>query len=650
MKKQLNPAIKAHLMRGAFYLLLLIAVCAIPFALAQRNAPKRNMAVPKTGPRSQGEMANDAVPFSAAARVSNVPLRNSGVLGFHPVRVPLPPKAPQAILYDQYNNAGLNATFSGTFTDFTGFDADLADDFVVPAGQTWNVESIDADGVYFNGSGPANSFNVFIYTDSAGFPGTQVYSTTNQPWVQSGTTFTVNLSPAAVLSPGTYWIEIQANMTFAVGGQWGWTDRTVQSNNGAAWQNPGGGFGICITWGRRGDPAGCDIDPGVPDQVYRLVGTMGGLPCTPGWSAGGNFPSVGVRSVGVYFPANGKLYAMGGRSADAAGSDFTHPFEYDPTTNTWTIKSATYADNQVNNMACGVLNLDGTDYIYCVGGSAAGQTTATARVFYYDPVADSLTYLSGGDNWPGDTAGTILPGGFAVHANKLYILGGFNINVASTNEIWQFDPTAAIGAKWTQMTNTPEGVMYAPTCTINGIIYLAGASDFQGGTVVDTTNSFSFNPATNTIGSIAPIPRATGETRALAFKNPPQMWVMGGGRVAPNPSNEVDVYDPVTNSWSLGPAFTTARRNFPTDTNGTDHIWLSGGYAPATPTDSTEVFCQQGASPTPTPTASPTGCQFHVLIVYADTGVPTQLQSEVLAEPNVVSCDLFDATTGTPTL
>src|SRR5215831_7996234 len=280
MKKQLNPAIKAHLMRGAFYLLLLIAVCAIPFALAQRNAPKRSMAVPNTGPRSQGEMANDAVPFSAAARVSNVPLRNSGVLGFHPVRVPLPPKAPQAILYDQYNNAGLNATFSGTFTDFTGFDADLADDFVVPAGQTWNVESIDADGVYFNGSGPANSFNVFIYTDSAGFPGTQVYSTLNQPVSVVGTTFTVSLSPAAVLSPGTYWIEIQANMTFAVGGQWGWTDRTVQSNNGAAWQNPGGGFGICITWGRRGDPAGCNIDPGVPDQVYRINGTIGG-PETP---------------------------------------------------------------------------------------------------------------------------------------------------------------------------------------------------------------------------------------------------------------------------------------------------------------------------------------------------------------------------------
>src|SRR5215813_8757334 len=222
MKKQINPTTKAHLIRGAFYLLLLIAVCAIPFALAQRNTTKRNMAQPKTGPpvmpRSQGEMPSDAIPSSAAARVSNVPLRNSRIAGFHPLRVPPPPKAPQQVLYDQYDNAGTMVTLSTAFTDFPNSSADLADDFVVPAGETWNVESIDADGAYFDCPNMvcpgATDWNVFIYADSGGFPGTQVYSTLNQPVSVVGTTFTVNLSPAAVLSPGTYWIEIQANMTY----------------------------------------------------------------------------------------------------------------------------------------------------------------------------------------------------------------------------------------------------------------------------------------------------------------------------------------------------------------------------------------------------------------------------------------------------
>ena len=40
--------------------------------------------------------------------------------------------------------------------------------------------------------------------------------------------------------------------------------------------------------------------------------------------------------------------------------EFTHPFEYDPVTNTWTTKSATYPDTITNNMACGVLTDAGT--------------------------------------------------------------------------------------------------------------------------------------------------------------------------------------------------------------------------------------------------------------------------------------------------
>src|SRR5262245_47694869 len=46
MKKQINPTIKAYLLRTAFYLLLLLAVCAIPFALAQRSTTKRSLAKP----------------------------------------------------------------------------------------------------------------------------------------------------------------------------------------------------------------------------------------------------------------------------------------------------------------------------------------------------------------------------------------------------------------------------------------------------------------------------------------------------------------------------------------------------------------------------------------------------------------------------
>jgi plastocyanin len=338
-----------------------------------------------------------------------------------------------------------------------------------------------------------------------------------------------------------------------------------------------------------------------------VVNVSGG--CTPsGWSAGPDLPTPLVRAVGVYFQADGNFYTIGGRTADTAGSDFQHVLKFDTTSNSWTQMASTLPDNQMNNMACGVLAVSGTPLIYCVGGSAATQTTATARVFTYDPVTDTPALL-GSDDWPGDAAGTILPGGFAVANNKLYIVGGFNINVASTNEIWEFNPTAAVGAKWTQKTNTPEGVMYASTCSFGGFIFVGGASDFQGGLVVDTTNSFQFNPDLNTISNLAAIPRATGETRALTYNNN-LMLVMGGGRVAPNPSNEVNVWDESSGNWTTGspvPAFTNARRNFPTDTDGTTRIWLAGGYdSTGVPTASMEIFCQGGGTPTPTPTATAT--------------------------------------------
>src|SRR4029077_8269628 len=131
---------------------------------------------------------------------------------------------------------------------------------------------------------------------------------------------------------------------------------------------------------------------------------------------------------------------------------------------------------------------------------------------------------------------------------------------------------------------------YIPTTTIGNFIYTGGGSMFDPTVIlVDSTVSFRYDPVADSIVPIATIPRATAETRALTLNG--QMWVMGGGRTAPNPSNEVDIYDPVSGTWSIGTPFTTARRNFPTDTNGSSRVWLAGGYAPTAPTASMEKFC-----------------------------------------------------------
>ena len=66
MKKQINPTIKAHLIRGAFYLILLVAVCAIPFALASRNTAAGK--VSRMMPRSHFPSLAPASAFRAPAQ------------------------------------------------------------------------------------------------------------------------------------------------------------------------------------------------------------------------------------------------------------------------------------------------------------------------------------------------------------------------------------------------------------------------------------------------------------------------------------------------------------------------------------------------------------------------------------------------------
>lgn len=306
-------------------------------------------------------------------------------------------------------------------------------------------------------------------------------------------------------------------------------------------------------------------------------------PYTQGsWTTRAPVPLTGfVRSWGVFFPGNGRFYAMGGRTSDTAGSDLLNPREYDPVGDTWTTKAASFADNQVNNMVGGVLNFGGTDFIVVVGGSAAGATTGTSQVRQYDPVGDVMTTLAS-DPWPGNTApGDKLPGGAAVLGNKLYVFGGFQINVSMLNTIWEFDPAALPGSRWTQKTATlPTPLGYIPAAASGSLIYLLGGSTFAAAVLSDTNSSLSYDPVADVITPLAAIPRATAETRAVRQPFDGSIWVLGGGRIAPNPSNEVDVYLPSSNTWTLAPAFPTARRNFPADIDpALGRIWTTGGYA-----------------------------------------------------------------------
>ena len=184
------------------------------------------------------------------------------------------PSSNADILYDQRDNATESAIVSMNFwePDLLLFDSSGSDDFVVPQGEAWTVETVDVSGLYWacQVCGPAHSENVRFYRDAGGRPGRVVASFRALHGTDVDGSIGIALGPAApVLTSGTYWVAVQVNMSYVEGGEWGWLTRTVQSNAPAMWQNRRDGFGTgCTRWH---DMQECLGDYG-PDLAFAIEG------------------------------------------------------------------------------------------------------------------------------------------------------------------------------------------------------------------------------------------------------------------------------------------------------------------------------------------------------------------------------------------
>lgn len=163
----------------------------------------------------------------------------------------------------------------------TAFDDQVADDFVLTPGfGAIYVAGVRVMGEYSNGGGPASSFNVYFYENAAGnVPGSLIVGFENLAYAGPPPDFVICLPYGFGMAPGTYWVSVQARQDFNPNGQWFWHNRTVQSNAGAVWQNPGNGYGTgCTTWSRKNL---CMPDQVWPDQVFEILGFREGPTPSP---------------------------------------------------------------------------------------------------------------------------------------------------------------------------------------------------------------------------------------------------------------------------------------------------------------------------------------------------------------------------------
>ena len=187
-----------------------------------------------------------------------------------------------SVVWDQYDSPATQPPIDIGSQQFepgmTTFDNQAADDFVVSA--ALYITGVRVMGEYSAGGGPAESFNLYFYQNGAGnLPGTLIATFMNLSYVETPPDFLICLPYPFGVFPGTYWVSVQARQDSDPNGQWFWNNRTVRSNAGATWQNPGDGYGTgCLTWNRK---SSCMADQVWPDQVFQILGFHEGPLPTP---------------------------------------------------------------------------------------------------------------------------------------------------------------------------------------------------------------------------------------------------------------------------------------------------------------------------------------------------------------------------------
>jgi hypothetical protein len=154
------------------------------------------------------------------------------------------------LLYDQSDGDNVNAIRAENFeSDLDSYDTEAADDFKVPAGETWKISEVYVAGNYFEGSRSADSFAVTFYENRMGKVGKPVKACMNAGY-RYETQFdfgTEYITCKVALTKGAYFVAIQANTVFSEGGEWGWLTNNTVRRNPSVWRNPGDGYGTGCT-------------------------------------------------------------------------------------------------------------------------------------------------------------------------------------------------------------------------------------------------------------------------------------------------------------------------------------------------------------------------------------------------------------------
>lgn len=209
---------------------------------------KRSRVLPAVGAACAALLAVGTFATSADATHGNHSSLPRAHSGHHAAIHAVSPAKKHGNCYSNLHNDTGIGIVSQNFTD-AGYD--IYDSYgAVPfaVAKPCFVDLVYAPGAYFNGSGPADSETVTFYADNGGQPGAVIDSQTVVGADNFGT-FTIPIVPTRIPA-GPAWVSVVANMSFTVGGEWGWELSSNNKNHANSdWENPGNGLSTgCTTW------------------------------------------------------------------------------------------------------------------------------------------------------------------------------------------------------------------------------------------------------------------------------------------------------------------------------------------------------------------------------------------------------------------
>jgi hypothetical protein len=254
-------------------------------------------------------------------------------------------------------------------------------------------------------------------------------------------------------------------------------------------------------------------------------------------------------AVGV---VNGILYAVGGDNVVFQNGNFVVNYlgtveAYDPGTNKWTAKAPMLTAR--SGLAVGVVNVNGNDILYAIGGSDGVNTLATVEA--YDPTSNTWT--------PKTPMLTPRYGlGVGVVNGQIYAVGGF-IAPDQSSPVEAYDPVAN---GWVPKASMPVGRILLGVDVVNNILYAVGGST-DGSNNLSTVETY--DPMTDkwTTGTLMPTSMPTPRGGLAVGENDGILYAVGGQLPDIQPGDPVpktlEAYNPTTNTWTTLEPMPTGR-------------------------------------------------------------------------------------------